>query len=425
MIPGVPYDAEIEYLGSSETQYIDTGITPSTSSKIVIDFRIKGVFQGKFLFGSEVAWGNNALAMVFRTNGSHTVAFGGNHSITDTKVTTGARTLATVSSTGCSLGNVSIAYTGSISGNTYPIYLFGDNRAGSLNARISADIYSCKIYSGTVLVRDFIPVRVGQTGYMYDRVSKRLFGNNGTGSFVLGPDVAKPVMGLYGMRKFTTVKDYVLDGLVAHFDAICNGQNGEHITTGYKWYDLTGNERYLNTWGNQTPRWEDNYVWNYRGFFQNPSVNRDYTENGLTEEYVTYAGWANGGNDVNLGMGLVRNNWLNLSNNAYRFGVFGQYPYTGYSADLIQSTMRKCIAFSVRHDGIGTLYVDGGAITLPMSTSAHPYTKLSGSYNIGVGKNNNGIYQKGVHAYRVYSRALSPAEIAHNYQIDKARFNLS
>jgi hypothetical protein len=38
-------------------------------------------------------------------------------------------------------------------------------------------------------VLDFIPVRVGQTGYLYDRVSGKLFGNAGTGDFVLGPDV--------------------------------------------------------------------------------------------------------------------------------------------------------------------------------------------------------------------------------------------
>ena len=50
-------------------------------------------------------------------------------------------------------------------------------------------IYSCKIYDGNTLVRDFIPVRRGTTGYLYDRVSKRLFGNQGTGDFVLGPDV--------------------------------------------------------------------------------------------------------------------------------------------------------------------------------------------------------------------------------------------
>jgi hypothetical protein len=38
------------------------------------------------------------------------------------------------------------------------------------------------------LIFDLIPVRVGTTGYLYDKVSGQLFGNNGTGSFILGPD---------------------------------------------------------------------------------------------------------------------------------------------------------------------------------------------------------------------------------------------
>ena len=36
---------------------------------------------------------------------------------------------------------------------------------------------------------DLVPVRIGSTGYMYDKVSGNLFGNSGTGSFILGPDV--------------------------------------------------------------------------------------------------------------------------------------------------------------------------------------------------------------------------------------------
>jgi hypothetical protein len=50
--------------------------------------------------------------------------------------------------------------------------------------------YSFKIYDtdGTTLLRDFIPVRKNGVGYLYDRVSGELFGNAGTGDFVLGPD---------------------------------------------------------------------------------------------------------------------------------------------------------------------------------------------------------------------------------------------
>jgi len=49
-------------------------------------------------------------------------------------------------------------------------------------------LYGSKVYINSVLVRDLIPVRVGQVGYMYDKVTGRLFGNSGTGSFILGKD---------------------------------------------------------------------------------------------------------------------------------------------------------------------------------------------------------------------------------------------
>lgn len=49
--------------------------------------------------------------------------------------------------------------------------------------------YAFTISSDGVVTHDLIPVRVGTTGYMYDRVTGRFFGNAGTGNFVLGPDV--------------------------------------------------------------------------------------------------------------------------------------------------------------------------------------------------------------------------------------------
>jgi len=38
------------------------------------------------------------------------------------------------------------------------------------------------------VVVDFIPVRKEGVGYMYDKVSRQLFGNSGTGNFILGND---------------------------------------------------------------------------------------------------------------------------------------------------------------------------------------------------------------------------------------------
>ena len=53
----------------------------------------------------------------------------------------------------------------------------------------SGRFWGGQIWEGTTLVRDFVPCRIGTTGYLYDRVSQTLFSNIGTGDFTLGPDV--------------------------------------------------------------------------------------------------------------------------------------------------------------------------------------------------------------------------------------------
>ena len=55
--------------------------------------------------------------------------------------------------------------------------------------KCSLKMYMSSIVLNDVCVRNFIPVRVGNVGYMYDKVSGQLFGNSGTGNFILGPDV--------------------------------------------------------------------------------------------------------------------------------------------------------------------------------------------------------------------------------------------
>lgn len=67
----------------------------------------------------------------------------------------------------------------------YPIRLFGYN---SVN-RAYCKIYNFILRENNKSVLDMIPVRVGGEGFMYDRVSGKLFGNAGTGRFILGPDI--------------------------------------------------------------------------------------------------------------------------------------------------------------------------------------------------------------------------------------------
>lgn len=50
-------------------------------------------------------------------------------------------------------------------------------------------IYKFSIGRDNTPIIDLIPVRVGNEGFMYDKVSRKLFGNIGVGKFILGPDI--------------------------------------------------------------------------------------------------------------------------------------------------------------------------------------------------------------------------------------------
>lgn len=56
------------------------------------------------------------------------------------------------------------------------------------NTMRSGRFYVGQIFNFNNLVRHFIPVRKGRTGYIYDKITETLYSNAGTGAFVLGPD---------------------------------------------------------------------------------------------------------------------------------------------------------------------------------------------------------------------------------------------
>lgn len=50
-------------------------------------------------------------------------------------------------------------------------------------------MYNFKVKNSDREIANLIPVRRGNTGYMYDRVNGRMYGNSGTGEFIIGPDI--------------------------------------------------------------------------------------------------------------------------------------------------------------------------------------------------------------------------------------------
>jgi len=200
----LPYDAEIEFLQSSGTQYIDTGIKPTTNFECEIKAEyINNQLGYDTLLGSFTNADAYGVALAIRANGN---AGGGANSgyIQFGKDAGGSIAISAISTLGVHTyktsvknGSISISVDGTVTTATYSagnpsslsMYMFARHRQDTGVGNYSnAKIYYCKIWNGGNLVFDAIPVRVGQVGYMYDKVSGQLFGNSGSGSFTLGND---------------------------------------------------------------------------------------------------------------------------------------------------------------------------------------------------------------------------------------------
>ena len=169
----VAYDAEVEYLESTGTQYII--INTIISNHATIDM------VGRTRTGDVVVFMLSPYNATNYTNGFtqyHNIMVGG--------FSVETRRLYEVIYNGNSMYINGISVNRFIDNNAN-LSLFGSS---ATNRRISfAKLFSAKIYNDDDVVRDLIPVRVGNIGYMFDRVSGQLFGNAGTGDFILGADV--------------------------------------------------------------------------------------------------------------------------------------------------------------------------------------------------------------------------------------------
>ena len=177
----LPYDAEVEYLQSTGTQWIDTGVL----SRSDVDFTIyiqplKG--GDTKLFG---VYGDASYIGTFGT--SWRLASGTFGWITYGTLDFNA--ITEISLIGLEwYVDGEYVYTVRGRGNTnVTLKMFGWWYSGSLT-KTPQRLFGLVIYQNGLKVRDFIPVRVGEEGCMYDRVTGEIFGNDGTGEFIVGPD---------------------------------------------------------------------------------------------------------------------------------------------------------------------------------------------------------------------------------------------
>ena len=189
----LPYDAEVEYLESTGEQWIDTGVVPTLYSKSEVVAKFTSISSSQ-ICGAYWEGTNNAFDVCGVANGSWFMRAltSGSPIPSGWTANTNKHTFVSDAQTNTmSVDGVSITRSAVAIGIPVSVYLFSRHErstGSSVTYPCLMQIFRVKFWDNGTLVRDFIPVRIGTEGAMYDRVSNQLFRNQGAGAFVIGPD---------------------------------------------------------------------------------------------------------------------------------------------------------------------------------------------------------------------------------------------
>lgn len=180
---------KVNYIESTGTQYIDTGVKPSNSTKVDIKFMYNSL--NGFVYGSRTSSsGSDAHEFIINASGLVFPQFDGQHSeVSSSYNKIGEEYILSNSQSGAYInGNLIKSYNTATFSSKHSMFLFGLNQNGTVEYRkFIGRLYYCKIYNGDTLVRDFVPVIDGSNiACLYDRVEKKCYYNAGTGTFSYG-----------------------------------------------------------------------------------------------------------------------------------------------------------------------------------------------------------------------------------------------
>ena len=183
----LPYDAEIEYLESNGTQYIDTGIIADNG--VLVEMKAAFVSGNIPIVG--VNTNGNIISVAFYTTRYVTTYKGGTQIYNTVNPRYGTFFDLYFDTRGL---DYIVKWNESKKYNTQTNFTISSSDSIKLFTIDGINISNSRVKtlrltdSNNNVVFDAKAVRVGQTGYLYDKVSGKLFGNAGTGDFILGND---------------------------------------------------------------------------------------------------------------------------------------------------------------------------------------------------------------------------------------------
>ena len=172
----------LEYIESTGTQYISTGITPTENTKVVIEFNSSSV--SGVVFGQDSGYKVNAFMFAMTV-----VVF--EPTKKNISISANAKHTVQVAPKAFKVDNGSSQYIYANKVNAaYPMFLFGNNRNGKFSEGVAMKLYSFKVYENDVLIADYIPCKQGNAVGLYDDVAGAMNLPLGTGDFTAGPSIS-------------------------------------------------------------------------------------------------------------------------------------------------------------------------------------------------------------------------------------------
>lgn len=172
----------LEYIESTGTQYISTGITPTENTKVVIEFNSSS--SSGVVFGQDSGYKVNAFMFAMTV-----VVFDSTKK--DISISANAKHTVQVAPKAFKIddGPSQYIYANKVKA-AYPMSLFGNNRNGKFSEGVAMKLYSFKVYENDVLIADYIPCKQGNAVGLYDDVAGAMNLPLGTGDFTAGPSVS-------------------------------------------------------------------------------------------------------------------------------------------------------------------------------------------------------------------------------------------
>lgn len=214
----------VEYIESSGTQYIDTGVPASATLKTLCDmstttggypFGVTPAQNAKY-YGAAVHVNNHGIQSYFGTTNNYT---------TVENIWTQGQRFVIIANDNYKFykDNTQIAdyATGTTKefDSSLPITIFALNGL-YLSSRITMKLYGFKMYDNGTLIRDFIPViNQDNVACLYEQIEGKFYYNKGTGAFSAGSTTGSPVVigdkarkiikGYAGKLTFYTPVEYI------------------------------------------------------------------------------------------------------------------------------------------------------------------------------------------------------------------------